>query len=195
MNAPIGREPTWRDLLLALPAAVVVVNTEYRVVALNPAAEEAFGVGQADVLGRGPGHTFQCLNAEKDLQGCGHSPECSRCEVRKSAGEVLAGTSFSQKEIRISVPDGRRNDSRVFLFSASPLEVGPTRLAVLMLQEVTVYHRLRGLIPICAACKKIRRDDRAWEELEKFIEAHSHAEFTHGMCPQCLERYYPDFKR
>jgi hypothetical protein len=68
------------------------------------------------------------------------------------------------------------------------------RLAVLMLQDVTVYHRLRGLIPICAACKKIRGDDQAWEELERFIEAHSHAEFTHGMCPQCMERYYPDFK-
>ncbi len=59
------------------------------------------------------------------------------------------------------------------------------------LQDVSALHRLRGLVPICSGCKKIRREDAAWEALEAFIENHSHAQFTHGLCPDCLDRFYP----
>jgi integral membrane sensor domain MASE1 len=44
---------------------------------------------------------------------------------------------------------------------------------------------LRGLIPICAQCKKIRNDEGAWERLEKYLGARTEAEFSHGMCPEC----------
>lgn len=44
---------------------------------------------------------------------------------------------------------------------------------------------LRGLIPICCSCKKIRDDNGYWNKLEHYIEAHSEAEFTHGVCPEC----------
>ena len=44
---------------------------------------------------------------------------------------------------------------------------------------------LRGLIPICAWCKKIRNDRGYWEQLEFYLKNHSEASFTHGMCPDC----------
>lgn len=44
---------------------------------------------------------------------------------------------------------------------------------------------LRGLIPICAWCKRIRNDDGYWEQLEAYIKSRSEADFTHGMCPDC----------
>ena len=47
---------------------------------------------------------------------------------------------------------------------------------------------LRGLIPICAWCKKIRNDGGYWEQLEAYITKHSEADFTHGMCPDCARR-------
>jgi len=46
---------------------------------------------------------------------------------------------------------------------------------------------LRGLIPICAKCKKIRDEDGYWNQLEAYIEKHSHSKFTHGLCDDCLE--------
>ncbi|MEE9935383.1 MAG: response regulator, partial [Deltaproteobacteria bacterium] len=49
---------------------------------------------------------------------------------------------------------------------------------------------LRGFLPICAACKKIRTDEGYWERIETYIEEHSEAEFSHSMCPECLEKYY-----
>jgi PAS domain S-box-containing protein len=45
---------------------------------------------------------------------------------------------------------------------------------------------LRGLLRICMSCKKIRNVDGTWDQLETFIASHSEADFTHGMCPECL---------
>ncbi len=47
---------------------------------------------------------------------------------------------------------------------------------------------LKGLIPICANCKKIRNDEGYWQQLEVYIKAHSQAEFTHGLCPECEKK-------
>lgn len=52
---------------------------------------------------------------------------------------------------------------------------------------------LSGLLPICAACKKIRDDSGYWNRIEDYICKHSEAEFTHGLCPECAKRLYPDF--
>lgn len=50
---------------------------------------------------------------------------------------------------------------------------------------------LRGLLPVCAWCKKVRHDDGYWSELETYVRAHSEATFSHGICPECAERYRP----
>jgi hypothetical protein len=52
--------------------------------------------------------------------------------------------------------------------------------------------RLTGYLPLCAACKMIRDDDGSWRQLESYIRQHSEAEFTHGICPDCAYRLYPD---
>jgi len=51
---------------------------------------------------------------------------------------------------------------------------------------------LSGLLPICASCKKIRDDQGYWSQVESYIQKHSDATFTHGMCPDCLKKWYPD---
>jgi len=50
---------------------------------------------------------------------------------------------------------------------------------------------LQGLIPICSSCHKIRDDNGYWQRLEEYIEAHSDAEFSHGICPDCMKSLYP----
>lgn len=55
---------------------------------------------------------------------------------------------------------------------------------------------LSGLLPICATCKKIRDDKGYWHQVEAFVHEHSGAEFSHGICPECTEKYYPElFKK
>ncbi|MBU0490822.1 MAG: response regulator [Chloroflexi bacterium] len=60
------------------------------------------------------------------------------------------------------------------------------------LQEaLSTIKTLKGLIPICAGCKKIRDDQGYWNHLEAYIMAHSDAQFSHGLCPDCARRLYP----
>ena len=56
------------------------------------------------------------------------------------------------------------------------------------LREVKV---LRGFIPICASCKKIRNDRGYWQLVEAYIREHSEAEFSHGICPDCIKKFFP----
>jgi phosphoserine phosphatase RsbU/P len=56
------------------------------------------------------------------------------------------------------------------------------------LREVKV---LRGLIPMCASCKKIRNDGGFWQQLEEYLGEHSEAEFSHGLCQPCIKKLYP----
>lgn len=51
---------------------------------------------------------------------------------------------------------------------------------------------LEGLLPICSYCKKIRDVDGYWEQIERYIAARSEADFTHGMCPDCGTKHFPD---
>ena len=51
---------------------------------------------------------------------------------------------------------------------------------------------LSGFLPICAACKKIRDDKGYWNQIEAYLSEHSEVEFSHGICPECTEKLYPD---
>lgn len=58
-------------------------------------------------------------------------------------------------------------------------------------KALTEVKQLHGLLPICSRCKKIRDDRGEWSEIEAYIEKRSHASFTHGICPECMERLFP----
>ena len=49
---------------------------------------------------------------------------------------------------------------------------------------------LEGLLPICSFCKRIRTSDNEWEQLESYVTAHSEANFSHGLCPECAREHY-----
>ena len=50
---------------------------------------------------------------------------------------------------------------------------------------------LQGILPICMHCHKIRSDEKSWQKLEDYLQAHSDAEFSHSLCDECLEKHYP----
>jgi DNA-binding response OmpR family regulator len=62
------------------------------------------------------------------------------------------------------------------------------RLRVELKEALDKIKTLKGLLPICAWCKKIRDDKGYWKQLEAYIREHSEADFTHGICPECLAK-------
>lgn len=54
---------------------------------------------------------------------------------------------------------------------------------------------LESLLPICASCKQIRMDQEFWKGIKKVVQERAATEFTHGICPDCIEKYYPELQR
>jgi sigma-B regulation protein RsbU (phosphoserine phosphatase) len=52
--------------------------------------------------------------------------------------------------------------------------------------------QLKGLLPICMFCKKIRNDKNYWQKVEDYLTEHTEADFSHSICPECLEKHYPE---
>jgi len=67
------------------------------------------------------------------------------------------------------------------------------RLIQELTDALTQVKTLSGLLPICASCKKIRNDNGYWEAVETYVSEHSDADFTHGICPECVQRLYPEY--
>jgi hypothetical protein len=59
---------------------------------------------------------------------------------------------------------------------------------------ITDIETLEGILPICCHCKKIRNDQGDWEQMEVYVSRRSKADFSHGVCPDCLEIHYPEYR-
>ena len=91
---------------------------------------------------------------------------------------------YETDELRVRVKVGERVAA---LQSALVEQVHSLRKALVHVKT------LQGILPICMHCHKIRNDRQSWERLEKYITEHSDAQFSHGLCPECLKKHYPDF--
>jgi CRP-like cAMP-binding protein len=60
------------------------------------------------------------------------------------------------------------------------------------LNECYIANTLGVFLPICASCKKIREEDGVWTDIEKYISENSKTQFSHGLCPECVKKLYPE---
>jgi hypothetical protein len=71
-----------------------------------------------------------------------------------------------------------------------------TRKAIIIQELQEAFAKIKilsGFIPICASCKKIRDDQGYWNQLEAYIQSRTEAQFSHGICPDCMVALYPDY--
>lgn len=74
------------------------------------------------------------------------------------------------------------------------LEEDKQKLLNRLQEALAQVKTLSGLLPICSVCKRIRDDDGYWQQVEGYIQKHTDATFTHGVCPECFLKLYPDFE-
>jgi len=75
------------------------------------------------------------------------------------------------------------------------LEVERERLIKDLQDALARIKTLEGMLPICSHCKKIRDKSGRWHEISNFLQDHSPVEFTHGICPDCITKFYPEYKQ
>ncbi len=93
---------------------------------------------------------------------------------------------FDPGELRARVEVGRR---LIGMQDALAAKVDELR------QALDQIKTLQGILPICSSCKKIRDDRGYWNQVEVYISDHTDAEFTHGICPECVKKLYPWMKQ
>lgn len=105
----------------------------------------------------------------------------------------------STKWFSVEISVVRKNGKPIKIIGASQnIENQEQRLIALekktkQLKKYAVkMNKLRKIIPICASCKKIRRDDNSWEQLESYISRHHPIDFSHGIYEDCTKKLYPE---
>ena len=90
---------------------------------------------------------------------------------------------FNNDELRARIEAGRRI-----------IELQETLAQKIRDLEEALSHirTLQGLLPICMYCHKIRSDKESWQRIEGYIETHSNAKFSHGICPDCVRKHFPE---
>jgi hypothetical protein len=176
-------------ILDAIPDPVLAVDDDVRVLDCNRAARALLGPDPGAFLQRRAGDLLRCLHAADHPGGCGHGPHCASCVVRSSVGESFAGARQLRRKTRMQflTTEGREPEEVHFLVTTSAFQWEGRRRVLLVLENVTELVRLRALMPICAWCKRVRDDQEYWQSVEMFMKAHLEVDFSHGICPECLE--------
>ena len=190
-------EAKFLSMFQSSPNAMLLTRLEDgSMLEVNEQFEKITGYAAAEAIGRTTAELK--LFAEDsmretmaDLLRNGQRVQDLEIDYRRKSGERFRG----QLSADVILVGGER----VILSSVSDitdrkrLELERERMITELQHALSDVKALSGLLPICASCKKIRDDNGYWNQIEQYITEHSEADFTHGLCPDCTETFFPGY--
>jgi PAS domain S-box-containing protein len=192
-----------RDVTAALGEGVYVLNSLGNVTFMNPEAERLLGWSEAELLHKNIHDIVHNRKAD------GTPLTFAECEMRKV---IETGSRFQAVTEQFINKDG--TSFPVAVYSTPLLEDGKVVASVTAFRDISERKRfekerekliaelqtalaeiktLHGIVPICASCKKIRDEEGAWHQMEAYISKHTDAQFSHGICKECMKKLYPEY--
>jgi PAS domain S-box-containing protein len=178
--------------------AVVGKTQDGTITSWNGGAERLYGFTAAEMIGRSvsllvPPSRPRELPEIYELLKQGHRLERFETVRRRKDGTLV--------EVAVTVSPIKDPAGRVVGASSVARDISQRkeeererlRLIEELSEALAHVKTLSGLLPICAGCKKIRDDGGYWQAVEVYIKEHSNADFTHGLCPDCAQRLYPEY--
>jgi len=185
----------YQAILDALPLPIFIVDQDLHIQEVNSAARKTFGLDRELELKQRSGEVLHCLNSLEVPEGCGRGPSCTDCVIRNSVVSCLAGQGIHRRRMKFTAQNDNTKRDLELLVTVTPLPDETGNLAVLILEDITELTLLKNIIPICMHCKKLRDDQQFWQQVEGYFHHFIGVEFSHGICPACLEEHYPDHRR
>jgi len=192
-------EKMYRQLFMNAPAAIYEVDYRTRrFTSINDIIPVLTGYSRAELMEMDPWELFteesKCIyiermNMMKDHRDISSSQEYS---LRKKDG----GTFWVNTNINYTIENGLPVKARIVahdITERKKAEEEREKLISELKKALSDIKTLSGLLPICASCKKIRDDKGYWNQIESYIQSHSGAEFSHGICPDCAKKLYPEY--
>lgn len=182
-----------RDLFDSMPTICMVVDEDVRILFYNAAASKVLGVDKKLVYMKRGGEALHCISSTETTEGCGRAPACAECVVRNSVTKAIKAGKTTRAVTKMQlVHDGDMTEIHLMV-SASPFRYIGQSLAVVFLEDISEIMQLRDMMPICSHCKKIRTDNKFWESLEEYLAERHDVYLSHGICPDCMKKLYPEY--
>ena len=198
------------DIIEFLPDPTWVVDIDGRVIAWNRAIERMTGVKKKAILGKGHyAHSVPFYGEARPVLidlvlRRDRKREEEYLSLNEEDGQLVACVSFNPSmgsngrylegtAARLYDADGNAVgaiESIRDITAVKRSEQERERLISELQHAVGKVRKLSGLLPICASCKKIRDDKGYWKQIESFICEHTDADFSHGLCPECMDKIY-----
>ena len=188
----------YRDVFENTSDSIYILNPAGRIEAMNPGFESLVGCGKEEIIARnirdfvykedhplldmGQGSSGDSAHRQYDLRFITRQGDIRIGLVRETV-VFRGGSSDGWQAIVTDITERKR------------IEAEREKLVTELKNALAEVKTLSGLLPICAACKKIRDDKGYWSKIESYISAHSEAQFTHSICPECMIELYPDIMK
>ena len=188
-----------QQMLETIPVPIFYKNESYIYTGCNKKFEEFMGMDRQDIIGKSvydlAPAKLAAVYHEKD------SELINNPGVQHYNFEVQTKTNESNRQVIFHKATFDKANGQVGGLIGAILDITERKNAenekeklIVELQEaLDKVKLLSGLLPICASCKKIRDDQGYWKQIETYIHEHSEAKFSHGICPECATKLYPDF--
>jgi PAS domain-containing protein len=179
--------PMLRSLIDALPSMLFVIDEDITIVDLNAASAEFLASSPASLTGGRPGNVLECIHVGDVSGGCGFGPFCKDCVIRNSVLDAFSGSKIVRRRTKIGIIRDAQNVELHAFVTASTFVCDGKRFVLLVIEDISEIAELRRIIPICSVCKKVRNEKEAWQRVEAYFKGRWDIDFSHGLCPECLE--------
>jgi PAS domain S-box-containing protein len=201
-DALLAGERKLRNITSNLAEGIYVFDRQRNITFMNPEAERLLGWTREEMNEKGAHDLVHYRKADGTplpLEACEMYNVLISGKNYTSADEVFVrkdGTVFPVSVVTSPIWEDGLAVATVTAFRDITIqkELEQERSQLILAYEAALNNikTLKGLVPICASCKKIRDDKGFWSHVEVFIQQRTDAEFSHGICPDCAKRLYPD---
>lgn len=182
-----------RAVMDAFPSPVFIVDEDARILEANGEACREFPEASSPAGRKLCGFVLNCVHT-RTTGDCGKGPTCQDCPVRQTIAAVRdSGRGISRKLSRMHLKGDASPEGAWFMVTVTPLVLPERPLYLLVMEDVSELMHLRRIIPMCASCHKVRDDRSYWENVEAYLDKHTRISFSHGICPDCMRKLYPEF--
>jgi PAS domain S-box-containing protein len=195
-------EAKFRSVAQSATDAIITADEAGKIVFCNAAACKMFGYRENGLIGQSLGILIPQRFRDAHRKGVARAVSGENPRLIGQTHE-LYGLRKSGEEFPVELSlSSWKADEKIFytgiirdISERKQHEQERDALIERLQQSLAKVRQLSGLLPICASCKKIRDDKGYWNQIEAYIRDHSEAEFSHGICPECTAKLYPQYHR
>ena len=180
------------SILEAIPLPIFVVDEDVRIFWSNQSAAPLLDMKPHLAFQRRCGEVFHCVHALESTEGCGCTEFCKACPIRNSVRQSLNGQRVVRQKNKMLLAGKDHVIEINMLVTTAPFAYQDESLVLMILEDISELLELKDIVPICAYCKKIRDDEAFWQSVEHYFRKHLNLDFSHGICPECEKKLFPE---